>query len=468
MKRSFIFSVVAVIVFVCCCGLVRADEEALAFGPFGKVFLYRAQTQPRGIVLFISGDGGWNKGVVDMARTLSSLGAVVVGVDITRYLHNLESSKGRCMYPAADFEALSKYVQKRLDLPWYKIPILVGYSSGAALIYAVLAQAPPNTFRGGISMGFCPDLTFRKPLCRGYGLASKHGPHDKSTVFLPDRGLPSPWIVLQGTIDRVCSAKEAGSFVSRVPDADIVLLPHVGHGFSMERDWLPEFQKAFDRLAQGEGTTKTTGAPLDDLPLVEIPAQGDRSDLFAVIISGDGGWAGLDREVGEALAQRGIPVVGLNALQYFWTRRTPESASEDLARILRHYRRAWNKTDVLLVGYSLGAEVLPFMANRLPMDLLDHVREIVLLGPGRKTAFEFHLTEWLGSSGETAKPVLPEVEKLRGRNVVCLYGAEETDSLCPLLGQSLAAVMRMPGGHHFGGNYVPLSDLILKHAEIKQ
>ena len=297
----------------------------------------------------------------------------------------------------------------------------------------------------------------------------KYDPRKKMIVFLPDRGLASPWIVLQGTIDKVCSAKEAGSFVRRIPDADFILLPRVGHGFSVERHWLPEFEKAFDRLVQGEGTTRTTGAPLDDLPLVEVPAPGDKSDLFAVIISGDGGWAGLDREVGGALAQRGIPVVGLNALQYFWTARTPEGASEDLARILRHYLRAWNKKEVLLVGYSLGADVLPFMANRLPADLLDHVREIVLLGPGRKTEFEFHLTEWLGNSGDTtAKPVLPEVEKLRGRNIVCLYGAEETDSLCPLLGKSMATVMAMPGGHHFGGKYEPLSDLILKHAGIRQ
>ena len=468
MKRLLVGTVVAVLV-LSCNGVVHADEEAFTFGPFGKVFLYREQAQPRAIVLFISGDGGWNKGVVDMAHALSRSGVVVAGVDITRYLRNLESSKERCVYPAADLEALSKYVQKRLDLPRYELPVLVGYSSGAALVYAVLAQAPPNTFRGGISMGFCPDLSIRRPLCQGYGLVSKHGPDDKRTVFLPHRKLSSPWMVLQGAIDRVCGNKEARSFVRGIPDANIVSLPHVGHGFSMERNWLPEFKKAFDRLVEREGTTSATSGSLDDLPLVEVPAHGNRPDLFAVIISGDGGWAGLDRQVGGALAQRGIPVVGLNALQYFWARRTPEGASEDLSRILRHYQRAWNKNQILLVGYSLGADVLPFMANRLPPDLLDRVREIVLLGPGRKTEFEFHFTEWLGEPGDaTAKPVLPEVEKLRGRNVICLYGAEEAASLCPLLGPGLAKVMPMPGGHHFGGKYGLISDIILKEVEIKQ
>jgi type IV secretory pathway VirJ component len=468
MKRLFVIFMFATSVLFFCI-VVSADETSFTFGSFGRVFLYKGQGMPRGMVIFISGDGGWNKGVVDMARTLSRFGVAVVGVDITHYLHNLEPSRGKCMYPAADFEALSKYVQKRLDLPRYTLPILVGYSSGAALVYAVLAQAPPNTFRGGISMGFCPDLTVRKPLCQGYGLVSKRSPDNKSTVFLPDRKLSSPWIVLQGMIDRVCSDKEARLFVSDVPDADIVSLPYVGHGFSVERNWLPEFKKAFDRLVDEEKITSAKSGALDNLPLIEVPAHGDGSDLFAVIISGDGGWASLDRDVGGALAQRGIPVVGLNALQYFWTKRTPEGASEDLARILRHYLRTWTKNHVLLVGYSLGADVLPFMTNRLPLDLLDQVREIALLGPGKNTEFEFHITEWLGvSGGGSAKPVLPEVEKLRGRNVICLYGAEEAASLCPLLRSDMAKVMQLPDGHHFGGKYELISDIILKEARIKQ
>lgn len=232
---------------------------------------------------------------------------------------------------------------------------------------------------------------------------------------------------------------------------------------------MPEFRTAFERLTKREEALNTMNASLSDLPLVEVPAQGGESKFFAVIISGDGGWAGLDREVGGALARLGIPVVGLNALQYFWTKRTPEGASEDLARILRHYQHAWNKKHVLLVGYSLGADVLPFMANRLPPDLLDRVREIVLLGPGRKTEFEFHLTEWLGEPGDgTARPVLPEVEKLRGRKVICMYGTEEAASLCPLLGPGSAKVMPMPGGHHFGGKYGLISDIIIKEMKKTQ
>ncbi len=459
-----IVCIFAVLVAVLSCPtIVKAGEESFSFGPFGRVYLYRDESPPTEVVLFVSGDGGWNRGVIDMARVLSGLGAVVVGVDITRYLKNLESSGEPCSYPAADFEALSKYVQKKLNYARYTLPILVGYSSGATLVYAVLAQAPPNTFRGGMSLGFCPDLNIRKPFCRGQGLDSKPGKPQRGRVFLSSKNLATSWIVLQGTIDEVCSVDEARAFVSRIPKADIVVLPKVGHGFSVMRNWVPEFKKAFERIKNKDEAANIKEDSLSDLPLVEVNAQGKDSRYFAVIISGDGGWAGLDREVGEALAQRGIPVVGLNSLQYFWTKRTPEGASRDLARILRHYQHAWDKNDIVLVGYSLGADVLPFMANRLPADLLSSVHGIVLLGPGRATEFEFHLTEWLGeSNGKEARSVLPEVEKLRGKNVLCVYGTEEKNSLCPELGNDLAESVRMSGGHHFEGRYDSIATMILK------
>jgi hypothetical protein len=61
------------------------SEEFLSFGRFGKVTLYRDSQRPSQVVLFVSGDGGWNKGVIDMATALASLDAVVVGIDINHY-----------------------------------------------------------------------------------------------------------------------------------------------------------------------------------------------------------------------------------------------------------------------------------------------------------------------------------------------------------------------------------------------
>ncbi|MDQ6480204.1 AcvB/VirJ family lysyl-phosphatidylglycerol hydrolase [Dyadobacter sp. LHD-138] len=144
--------------------------DSLEFGVFGKIKVYQPATPPKQLVLFVSGDGGWNSGVVDMALSFVDLNATVIGIDIRSYLGNLSKTKAACYYPAADFENLSKFIQKKYHFKNYSNPVLLGYSSGATLVYGILAQSPSNTFSGAIALGFCPDLQISKPLCTGSGL----------------------------------------------------------------------------------------------------------------------------------------------------------------------------------------------------------------------------------------------------------------------------------------------------------
>jgi len=437
--------------------------ETLKYGRLGTVTLYRQSPHPRHVVLFLSGDGGWNQGVVDMAWILAGMDSVVAGIDLPHYLRQLAVSREACSYPAADLEALSKLIQKKLGFASYEAPVLVGYSSGATLVYAALVQAPPNTFRGAISMGFCPDLPLRHPFCEGHGLKGEPGPKGKGISFLPAANLEQPWIAFQGEADKVCFKDDVVRYAAKVKGAEVVLLPKVGHGFTKQARWVPQLRQSFNRLGGEDKAAARPAVPgeLKDLPLVAVPARGGDGDALAVIVSGDGGWAGLDREVAGALAEKGLPVVGLDSLRYFWTARTPDGAARDLARILRHYLAAWNRKEVLLIGYSLGADVLPFMAARLPPDLLGRVRLIALLGPDRSASFEFHVGEWLGLGESSQWPVLPEVRKLAGRQILCLYGDKEDDSLCPEIAPTLGKAVALSGAHHFGGDYEAVAGLIL-------
>ncbi|MDD5711957.1 MAG: hypothetical protein PHY31_04265, partial [Smithellaceae bacterium] len=441
----------------------HAEESSLFYGPFGRVALYQGQSQPSRVILFVSGDGGWNLGVVDMARELAKQDALVIGIDIIRYLRNLEKSPGSCSYPAADFEELSKYVQRRLHLPTYQVPLLVGYSSGATLVYALLVQAPPNTFAGAVSMGFCPDLPLVKPLCRGRALEWTTGPRGKGYSFLPVSKFPIPWVALQGTIDQVCNAVATEAYIHKVNGGRIILLPKVGHGFSVPKNWFPQFTEAIRSFPATAGTTSRE--ELKDLPLVEVAATSSATDALAVIVSGDGGWAGIDRDVADELARKGIPVVGLNSLQYFWRGRTPEEAARDMRRILYYYSAKWNKKKTILIGYSLGADVLPFMVSRLPGEALVPVTLMVLLGPSREAAFEFHLSDWLGTGSEDSRyPVLPEIRKIHVGTILCFCGEEESGSPCRGLKAPNAQTIILPGGHHFGGDYERIANIILQEA----
>src|SRR4051794_38953078 len=167
------------------------------------------------------------------------------------------------------------------------------------------------------------------------------------------------------------------------------------------------------------------------LPLVEVPATHGTSDTLVVFVSGDGGWANIDREISKVLADDGMPVAGLNALQYFWTRRTPETASRDLQTIIDRYTAAWHKSRVILAGYSRGADVLPAMISRLPAETQAKIRGIVLLSPSPKIEFEFHVADWMRSAAGGIA-VKPEVDKLASP-VLCIYGEDDHDSLCPAL-----------------------------------
>jgi len=60
---------------------------------FGQVVVYAPSGSPDQVVLFVSGDGGWNLGVVSMAERLRGLGALVVGIDIRAFVKSLENSK---------------------------------------------------------------------------------------------------------------------------------------------------------------------------------------------------------------------------------------------------------------------------------------------------------------------------------------------------------------------------------------
>jgi type IV secretory pathway VirJ component len=442
---------------------VFADQtETLKVPTFGQVVVYRPD-KPTQVVLFISGDGGWNQGVVSMAERLRDLGALVVGIDIRTFNASMRESK-RCAYPAGALEQLSRDVQLRYKLPEYIRPILVGYSSGATLVYATLAAAPPETFAGGLSLGFCPDLDEPTPLCPMRGLKTTRKSKGVGYDLSPYPGLKVPWMVLHGEADQECSPATARDFVSATGSSRLFSLPKVGHGFSVPANWEPQFIEAFRAIV---ATTTRHEAPhisipeADDLPLVEVPATAASTrNEMAVLISGDGGWAELDKSIAEGLAGAGVPTVGLNSLRYFWTPRTPENAASDLARVITHYSAAWHRDRVIVIGYSFGADVLPFLVNRLEPSVRARIANVVLLGLSTTAQFEFHLAEWLGQSGGTEYSTVPEVDRLT-IPVTCVRGADEDDSACGLIKNPHARVVTVGEGHHFGGDYDRLVNLIL-------
>jgi type IV secretory pathway VirJ component len=444
-----------------------AAQEILSHGRFRDVAVYRPAGEVKQFVLFLSGDAGWSAEVSDIARQLVERGAMVAGIDTPRLFAALEADGARCVFPDGDLENLSHYIQGYARLPTYHTPLLVGYSSGASLAYAMAAQAPSGTFMGALSLGFCAELELSKPLCRGEGVHFRKRRDGKGMELLPAPRLPVDWVAFHGARDQACPAAAARAFAAKIPRAQFIELPKIAHAYPPKGAWLARFLAAYDGVAaQAAAELPPPPASLADLPLVEVRAQ-QPNDTFAVLLSGDGGWAGLDKNVAAALAARGVDVVGVDSLRYFWSRRTPAGLAADLDRVLRYYATQWNKSGALLLGYSQGADVLPFALNRLPPASRALVRYSVLMGLSERASFEFHVGNWLGNDDDDALPTRPESSKLEPRHTLCIYGADEPDSPCPQLAPAGVQAVQMPGGHHFDGAYDALAATILEHAGLR-
>jgi type IV secretory pathway VirJ component len=438
----------------------------LPAGRFGSVNVYIPEGQPRSVAIFVSGDGGWELGVITMARALARLGAVVIGVDVRKYFASLQRAAARagapCQMIAADFEALSHQVQREIGMSEYHVPVLVGYSSGATMVYAALVQSPPGTFAGAVSLGFCADQDFAgAELCPGAGLHYAHN-KEHELVLEPATSLRQPWIALQGQKDQVCSPHAAEQFAAQVAGGAIVRLPLVGHGFSVERNWLPQFREAYAQLTARAQSPPERPPDIKDLPVQEVHASGAGAE-FALLLTGDGGWAGLDQELAARLAAQGVPTVALNSLKYFWVERTPDETARDVARVLRHYLQAFHRRRVLLIGYSFGADVLPFVVNRLPPDLHQRIASVSLLGIDAHASFEVRIADWIGGD-DGGPPTRPELAGMTRVPVLCVYGEGEVDSICPAMTAAGITREQIGKGHHFSGEYAHLADRILAFA----
>ena len=418
-------------------------------------------------MLLLSGGGGWDAAASSLAGQLSRHGAMVAGIDLEKLTANLEADGSDCVFPDGDLENLSHFVQAYYHLPAYLTPFLVGYRAGAGLSYGTLVQAPPNTFAGALTLGFCPTPNLRKPLCKGSGLEYRPRGGERVTEFLPAKQLANPWVDLQGERDAACNPRAVGDFIGQVRGASLVVLPGMGPEYSSPAGWQPQFLAAFDSLVKHSVELAIPRSPADlgNLPLIEVPAQSGSApgDAFAIILSGDGGWAGLDKEVALALSARGIPVVGLDSLRYFWTARTPDGLAADTDHMIRYYLAHLDKKRVLLIGYSQGADVLPFAVNRLPAATRARVALTALMGMSEHALFEFHVSSWI-SNASSGPPTLPEVARLAGTPVLCIYGEDDNDSLCPKLDPRTVRIVKLKGGHHFNGDYAALAREILASA----
>jgi len=406
--------------------------EVLRDTGFGSVSVLAPTTAPKGLALLLTGSAGLDTPLRELAEVIAAQDYVVAIIDSNTAIVRKMATMSVAKDLISEFTALGAMLDTRYHVAG-KRPVIVGYGSGGALVYRVLVQAAPGVFHAGISLDFCP------------AIATNPG-----AAPLPSTThLDTVWFVFQRA--PACDADVAARFVHTVDNAR---LENIGeHAANTRAPWqlLTSVLQWLDpRLEdQLQADESITG-----VPLIEIPAERYRpGGRMAVLLSGDGGWAELDRSVAATLADLGVAVVGWDSQSYFWRAKTPGQAGRDLDRVLRHYRAAWRPGSISLIGYSFGADVLPFMASRLSAEVRALIDRIVLISPGPKASFEFHLSDWLEGPHENTVPLLPEFGRLHWTKVVCVYGDEEKSSACPSFAEQGVSLLSLEGDHHFNGEY---------------
>lgn len=442
-----------------CAAAGPAVAEKITAAPFGDITIHRPSGQVKSVAFFFSGEQGWDQTATTMTGYLTDADTLVLGIDLAVFTRNLGSYGKSCLYLAGVLQETARSIEKQLALKDYIEPMVVGYSAGSTMAYAAVAGSPPNTFKGGVAMSFCTDVKAVHALCKGVNFPATPAGSPPGAAS----SLTAPFTVLQGAADTVCASDEVHAFFKGMNGSNVVDLANVGHEFSKPQDYQPQLIDEFWSIAGTDlGFKPVATDALADLPITEIRNQdAAEGDAFAIFLSGDGGWADLDGGVSQALADAGIPVIGVSSLKYFWAARTPDGVAEDVGRIAEYYLLQWNKKRFILVGYSFGADVLPFAANRLGADVRPALAGLALLGSSHNASFEFHVADWLGSDDD-GPATKPEVEKLAPLPVLCIHGESEEGSLCPDLSSASAADLKLSGGHHLGGSFDAIAAAIAK------
>jgi type IV secretory pathway VirJ component len=410
----------------------------------GDIRVLAPEGEPQTFVFLISDTDGVTPQRLADAEELVKRGAAVALVDLAGFIAKQAASDDvDCHYAFGDLEDAARAIERQLGMTQWRQPIMLGYGDGGTVAYLAIAQAPANTAAGAVSIGFKPYLKSKLPFCPGAPEKSK----DKDGyTYSPMPEVPGRWSLIASSPP----PPDAQAFTTASPGSKAVIVAD-----SDAARFNAAAEEIFDIASAPPGE-------LGDLPLIELPAKGRAAALF-VLLSGDGGWRDIDKQIGEYLSQHGVSVVGVDSLRYFWTAKEPKQVAADIGRIVHHYTKHWDIRSAGIGGYSLGAGAIPLAWPFIKPELQDKIGTIVLLGLEPTADLQVTVSGWLGLASNTEIDVRPHLSALPRGKVMCFFGAEETadsDTACTSPEIDAADRFERPGGHHFDGDYQAVARMI--------
>lgn len=192
-----------------------------------------------------------------------------------------------------------------------------------------------------------------------------------------------------------------------------------------------------------------------DLPVITYPSADADSKKLLILFSGDGGWLDFEDQLAAGFAAEGFETIGFNSRTYFWSARTPEQTAGDIALLINKYAALYKTNRIYLCGYSFGADVVPFIYNRLPASMKNKVVALSLLSPFASSDFMVHTSDLLNIAGDDKLyKVQPEIEDARVP-IYCFYGENEESRPMEMIHKRNFTLKLLPGDHHYDPSAYP-------------
>lgn len=205
----------------------------------------------------------------------------------------------------------------------------------------------------------------------------------------------------------------------------------------------------------------TFGAAAQTLPMKEWDASAHNKPLV-FYISGDGGLNRFSNELCTAINKEGFDVDAMDSKSYFWSQKTPARTAEDISDFLSKKIARRPNQQIVLIGYSFGADVLPYVLNRLPKNIADKIKVSFLLASSGSTDFVIHIADLFGSGKRRGMDVLTEVNKISNQKIVILNSSDDKGLDAGKITVKHTTEI-LPGGHHFDGDINEIVKAIIKY-----
>lgn len=146
----------------------------------------------------------------------------------------------------------------------------------------------------------------------------------------------------------------------------------------------------------------------------------------------------------------------------FWNEKQPKQVADEISEAVEYYMKLWNRSSFILIGYSFGACVSPFIIPELNSSLKGSLKGIYCFSPDETGDFKIHITDLLNFNTTQKYDVLSQMKVIKSWNPICIFGGGETPEKQDRFLKGGIRVEIIPGAHHYDNDYNAVTDIIFK------